>query len=112
MALTKEQIENFKNKLLEEKKEIEVDLAKRKKDLDFGSDTDHLEEEADETEELGYYIGLKETLKEKLNAIQNALQKIENKTFGKCEKCGKDIEIEVLRVAPESNLCKHCKMQK
>jgi len=111
MALTKEQIKNFEARLLAEKKEIEEDIEKMKADLDFGDDTDHLDEEADETEEMTKFMGVSEPLKEKMAAIEAALARIKKGTYGKCEKCGKEIELEVLGAAPESALCKSCKIK-
>ncbi len=111
MALSKEQIQKFEARLREEKKEIEEDIGKMKADLDFGDDTDHLEEEADETEEMNKFLGVKKPLEEKMAAIDAALERIKKGTYGKCEKCGMEIEPEVLEAAPESALCKHCKMK-
>ncbi|HXF44218.1 MAG TPA: hypothetical protein VNK70_02015 [Candidatus Paceibacterota bacterium] len=110
MPLTKEQLEKFEARLQTEKKEILDNIGKMKADLDFGDDTDHLDEEADETEEMTKFLGLKKPLEDKLEAIETALERIRKGTYGKCEKCGMDIETEVLEAAPESSLCKHCKL--
>jgi RNA polymerase-binding transcription factor DksA len=109
MPLTKEQIEKFKEKLTGTKTEISADLEKLKEGLDFGDDTDSLEEETDETEEFSHYVGVKKLLDERLKAVEEALEKIGKETYGICEKCGGEIESEVLEVVPESRLCKKCK---
>jgi len=111
MALTEEQTKNFEARLLAEKKEIGEDIRKMKADLDFGDDTDHLDEEVDETEEMTKFMGVKKPLEEKEAAIDAALARIKKGTYGRCENCGTDIELEVLAAAPESALCKHCKMK-
>ncbi len=111
MSLSQEQVREFETRLLAEKKEIEEGIEKMKADLDFGDDTDHLDEEADETEEMTKFIGVKKPLEEKMAAIDAALTRIKNGTYDKCENCGKEIELEVLEAAPESSLCKSCKIK-
>ncbi|PIY58866.1 hypothetical protein COY97_01965 [Candidatus Wolfebacteria bacterium CG_4_10_14_0_8_um_filter_39_64] len=34
---------------------------------------------------------------------------MEKKKYGVCEKCGKKISLDILKLAPESRLCKECK---
>ncbi|KKU94482.1 MAG: Transcriptional regulator, TraR/DksA family [Candidatus Jorgensenbacteria bacterium GW2011_GWA1_48_13] len=111
MSLSEKQIKEFETRLLAEKKEIEEGIEKMRADLDFGDDTDHLDEEADETEEMTKFIGVKKPLEEKMAAIDVALERIKNGTYDKCESCGKEIELEVLEAAPESGLCKSCKIK-
>lgn len=41
--------------------------------------------------------------------IDEALQRIEDGTYGKCEECGEDIGIERLRARPMTTLCIDCK---
>lgn len=109
MALTKEQVKIFEKNLLSAKSDIEKGLQKLKENLDFGSDIDHLEEETDETEETVNYLSVKKPLDDKLRDIETALTRIKNGSYGKCEKCGGDIELEILEVVPRSTLCKKCK---
>ncbi len=92
-----------------EKEKIEKELIKLKETLDFGDDTDHYEEETDEAEEMGNYLGIKRTQDARLEQIKKALQKIKNGTYGKCDKCGGEIEQRILDVDPESLYCKNCK---
>jgi RNA polymerase-binding transcription factor DksA len=44
-----------------------------------------------------------------VNEIDAALNKITAGTYGKCERCGKEIEKEVLDLVPESQLCEEHK---
>lgn len=103
---------NFlKEKLLRGQSEI----VKQLKDLgevpDMGSDTEGevAEEEADEAEEYSKNLGIKQDLKVRLLEIKNALDKMAKGDYGKCEKCGMEIEEVVLKIDPESRFCKHCK---
>jgi len=111
MALTKEQIEGFKEKLLEEKTATENNLKAAKVTVDFGNDVDNFDEEGDEAEEFSNQLALKKVWEEKLEDIQNALAKFKTGKFGHCEKCGQAIELKVLEAEPDSRFCKAHKKQ-
>lgn len=99
----------FKNQLIRLKGGIESRIKKLYKVPEFGSDVDSGEEESNESEEFGNQLSVAQTYKERLADIDTALGKIEKKKYGICEKCGKKISLDVLKVAPESRLCKECK---
>ncbi|MCL4400027.1 hypothetical protein M1506_01995 [Patescibacteria group bacterium] len=108
--MNKEEIKKLKEKLLSEKKLIEENMKRFESELDFGDDTDHMEEEADEVEEMTNYLSVKDNQDKRLKQIEVALERIENGTYGICDKCGGKIEKEILEIDPESMLCKKCKM--
>lgn len=109
MTLNRDQINQLGEKLIAEKTDIEEQIKKLEKDVDFGDETDHLEEEADETEEIINRLGVKTVLKNRLSEIEAALQKIKEGGYGICENCGKEIDFEVLDTVPESKFCRDCK---
>jgi DnaK suppressor protein len=37
--------------------------------------------------------------------VEHALEKIARNEYGLCEKCGKEIDLERLKVAPEAEYC-------
>jgi len=43
-----------------------------------------------------------------LDQIENALKKIENGTYGICDRCGKPIDADRLNILPYANLCMDC----
>jgi DnaK suppressor protein len=49
--------------------------------------------------------GLEEDAEEALAAIDDALRRIEQGTYGICERCGREIGIERLRAVPYATLC-------
>lgn len=104
-------IAEMQAKLEAEKKELEKELAKLNEPVDMGDDVDSFDEEADEAVEFSANQGMAVTLKRRYHRVQDALAKIKAGTYGICEKCGKPIEIEVLRVDPESRICKADKMK-
>ncbi|MCE5300415.1 MAG: TraR/DksA family transcriptional regulator [Spirochaetia bacterium] len=54
------------------------------------------------------HLELTEKNKKMLIDIEDALNKIEEGRFGKCERCARDISIERLKVLPFSKLCIKC----
>lgn len=109
MHLTNEKIAELKRTLEEEQNSITTRIQNVGTGMDFGNDIDAGDEETDEAEELGNVEGIKFVLEEKLKSINNALKKIDEGSYGICETCKKEIEPELLNIAPESHLCKNCK---
>jgi len=107
--MTKEELKEIEGRLLSERSKIEKEMAKLKEGLDFGDDVDNFEEETDEAEERGTYLGIKRTQDTRLEQINKALEKIKRGKYGICEKCGGPIEKRILDVDPESFYCKNCK---
>jgi RNA polymerase-binding protein DksA len=102
-------LSQFKNWLEKTRKDIQNKIKRLYKVPDFGSDVDSGEEESDESEEFSTQLSIAQTYKERLADIDTALGKIEKKKYGICEKCGKKISLDVLKITPESRLCKQCK---
>lgn len=108
--LTDKQLQELKEQLEKEAGELEAQLGAVSKTPEMGSDTEtDFSEEADEAEEFSGNLGMQDVLKTRLQDIEAALDKMTKGKYGKCEKCGMDIEMEVLKVSPESKLCKMCK---
>lgn len=121
--MDKQQIQELKEKLEKEKITIENELKnfaeKDKKikgdwdtkypEFDAGrSGSQQLEEAADETEEYMTLLPIEYNLELKLQKINLALMKIKNGVYGKCEKCGKEINEEKLKLYPETKFCGEC----
>ena len=103
-------MKEYKNKLEEKKKELENKIAELKQIPEFGDDVDSLEEETNESQEYVNQLSKLQEYKERFLKVERALEKISNGNYGKCEECNKEIEEEVLEVAPESRRCKECKL--
>jgi DnaK suppressor protein len=50
--------------------------------------------------------------RQELEAIEEALLRLENGTYGECEACGQPIEPRRLEVMPETPFCRGCMSQK
>lgn len=109
--ISEKDLQEIKEQLEKTAGEIEAQLKAEKKVPEYGSDTEgeSFDQEADEAEELGKQLGVHQVLKERLSDIENALEKINNKEYGKCEKCKKALSLEMLKANPESRFCKDCK---
>jgi DnaK suppressor protein len=46
--------------------------------------------------------------RQELEAIEEALHRLENGTYGYCEACGQSIEPRRLEIMPETPLCRNC----
>ncbi len=116
--MNKKLIEELKEKLEKEKFSLEKELesfATEDKNIKYNwdvkrpntEDTD-MEEKADEVEEYDNLLSLEHSLELKLKDVNLAIEKIKKDGYGKCEKCGKEIEEQRLLACPEAKLCIKC----
>lgn len=68
----------------------------------------NLEEAADDVEEYSTRLHLEFSLENQLKAVDTALDKIEQGTYGTCEQCSKLIAQDRLAASPEARLCSEC----
>ncbi len=54
-------------------------------------------------------LSLVDNLRDLLEKVEHALERIENGSYGSCESCGKNIEAARLRALPYASLCIACK---
>jgi len=118
--MDKKLVGELKEKLEEQKESVQKELesfASEDPNLKHNWDTKYPNREdgdkdeiADDAQEYDNMLSLEHTLELKLKDVNLALEKITNGTYGICEKCGKEIETERLKVAPEAKFCiKHNK---
>ena len=115
-------LEELNRKLEEQKVSIETELGKfAKKDENLKGDWDTkfpkadggiggqiLEDAADQVEEYVNLLPVEHSMELRLQSINLALENMKKGTYGKCEKCGKSIDEERLRVLPEARECRKC----
>jgi len=121
-AVDQKSLEQIKAKLENEKTAIEEELSKIavpnknvpgdwQSKFPYGNSdagTASLERQADEVEEYATRLPIERSLEAKLASINAALEKIAKGTYGKCEKCKKNISLERLEIFPEAGLCVDC----
>lgn len=116
MTLDPKILAELKEKLLEEKTKVQQDLGRIAKPStsagdyetnfsEIGTDED---ENASEVEEYADNLALENTLEKQLKDILEALERIENGTYGKCENCDAEIPLERLRAYPAAKTCINC----
>lgn len=54
-------------------------------------------------------IALLRVAKKRLNRIEQALDRLEEESYGQCDGCGRRINFDRLQVLPTAELCIHCK---
>jgi RNA polymerase-binding transcription factor len=112
--LSKKEIQELKEKLLAERKDLQAQYDELE-ELSFGSNQSDLsgemgfdEEYADAgtaTFERERDLSLVNNLRDLMERIDKALAKIEEDTYGLCDRCGKPIEKLRLKALPYANLC-------
>lgn len=79
---------------------------------EFGPSNFRKDEESDAVEEYNNLLPAEHRLELKLLDVKRALEKISRGgNFGICEKCGKSISKERLKVIPETKFCYNCAKQ-
>ena len=74
-----------------------------------GSPFGKREEEATEAAELETRLELEKRIRDQLAAVEHALAKFEQGTYGLCDNCGRPIGSERLEALPQASLCLECK---
>ena len=121
--MDKKLLNQLKEKLEQEKKNIELQLEKfAKKDDKVKGDWDArfprfdggefgsaaMEKAADEVEEYSTLLPLEYNLENQLKDINLALDKIAKGFYGKCENCKGEIDTERLKAYPAARICLKC----
>ena len=107
----------MKAQLLQEKEELEKDLARiarptDKKEGDYETTFDDIgsdrEDNATEVDQYSDNLPVETTLEKRLQDILEALKRMENGTYGICDNCQKEIDIERLKANPAAKTCISC----
>ncbi len=114
MALEKDVLEAARERLDEELKTVETELI----DMGFAQDgtvevnfDEGFADAAQTTSERAKVLSLADGLKQRLEEVRSAIQRLEKGTYGICESCGNDISPERLEAIPSASLCVSCKQK-
>ena len=111
--MTQEQIEDFKNLLLQERQRVINSIQTATGDLKEAAAS----KEGDEMDiavnanQTGLMVRMKEREAHYLSRIDEALGRIDDGSYGECEDCGEDITIKRLESRLVATLCIGCKEQ-
>lgn len=75
---------------------------------DHPTSGNHLADDASELYEQTKNLAIKAHLESMLEQVEQAIRRIERGTYGVCDKCGRPIDPERLKVLPEATLCVPC----
>jgi DnaK suppressor protein len=100
--ITKEFLETQKSNIVRKMNHLKEDIAKSKNYDDLGSAS---EDEAKEFEEFEEKNALANSLGKELSELQASLDRIDNGSYGICEKCQNPIEKGRLEAFPQSRFC-------
>ena len=109
---TKEDIKKYQKQLEEARTHLLseiVEIEKGGKPINPRPDVEDIEDLANDAEETGNAMSVAFELKERVGAIDAALNRIASGTYGVCKNCGGEISKKVLNIVPESGLCENCK---
>ncbi|MGA1840626.1 MAG: RNA polymerase-binding protein DksA [bacterium] len=109
--MSKEDLSEIRKELLKERSRI---ISEGDKTLGIGlqQSPDDLPDFADQSSfesDRNFLLRLRDRERRLLAKIDDALQRIEDGSFGICEECGKDIGIKRLKARPVVTLCIECK---
>jgi len=117
MAIDKKTLEELKSQLLREKEELEKNISKIARPIDkeegdyktnfddIGSDRD---DNATEVDQYSDNLSVENTLEKRLQDIIDAIERMEKGTYGICNNCQKEIDIERLKANPAATTCIKC----
>jgi len=100
MDTIKERLKTELEEAEQEKQQIEVRLKNKP---DFG-----LGEGATLAVSWEMTLARKETVTARIEALQEALSRVDDGTYGYCESCGVQIDPERLEILPAARLCTEC----
>lgn len=121
--MDKETLQQLKIKLEQSKKRIEKELetiaqkdTKVKGDYDTRFPDFGMHQSPDESAlEVAAYestLPIEYALEVRLQEVNAALEKIQKGGYGKCEKCGQEIDVKRLLAMPEAKTCAKCQPKK
>ena len=116
MKIPQEDIEKFRDELETERETLEDELASHGRALNdsgewegassgFEGEESDPNDVADQIEELVTNIPLVEELEERHTEVTEAVDRINDGTYGMCEECGEQIEIARLAANPAARTC-------
>lgn len=116
--LSPEKLAEVKERLLEQKQRLWQEVKDRLKSHIGNGYQEMLATARDEEDQASVshlaetHLSLLGPKRQELEAIEEALLRIENGTYGICEACGHAIEPRRLEVMPETPFCRNCMSQK
>ncbi len=120
--MTKQEVKRYKDLLIKERTKLNDELSSLKKDNinksqrdaagDLSSYTYHMADMASDNYDRDFSMGLATEEQKRLFAIEEALKRVEDSTYGNCLQCGSRILKKRLDAIPYTELCLECQKLK
>jgi DnaK suppressor protein len=113
-----EKLEEIKERLLERKRRLWLEVKQQLKSNIGDGYQEMLAAARDEEDQASVSLMAETNLtllgpkRQELEAIEEALNRLESGTYGYCEVCGQPIEPRRLEIMPEAPLCRNCMSQR
>ena len=120
--MTRQELKRYKDLLIKERARLNDELSTLKKNNmnksqrdasgDLSSYTFHMADMASDNYERDFSMGLATEEQKTLFAIEEALKRVEDGTYGNCMQCGKKVLKKRLNAIPYTELCLECQKSK
>lgn len=110
----KDTLISWKERVLTELGRLESDtLGKSQKDFsgDLSGYSLHMADAGTDTFDREFALGLASNQQQFLYEIDEALKRIDERTFGRCQNCEKDIPMKRLKAIPFAKFCIKCQSE-
>lgn len=103
--------QEIKKTLLYQKEMLLSGAENARHNIPANSNLTEIGDQASVEIDVNFTLRLKGRERQLLKKIDNALDKIEQGTYGKCEACGQEIDLKRLEARPVTNMCIECKTE-
>ncbi len=120
--MNKKELERFKKVLLKKREDVITEISDITKDTlsksqreasgDLSGYSFHMADQASDNYDREFSLNLASDNQKIIYAIDEALQRIKDKTYGKCLECSKAISLKRLRAVAYATLCISCQRKK
>lgn len=104
-----QKIQEIKKKLLSQRKELLLGALEALNELPGQTVFPDLGDQATAEIDRNFMLRLKGREQKLLKKIDEAIERIEQGTFGICDRCGQEIDIKRLEARPVTTMCIDCK---
>lgn len=111
LSLREEKIQEIKKKLIRQKEDLLSEAGIALNALPDETLFPELGDQASAEIDRNFMLRLKGRERQLLKKIDEAIEKIDNGTYGICEACGEEINIKRLEARPVTTMCIECKTE-
>jgi len=111
LTLREKKIQDIRKKLIAQKEALLEEAEEALSKLPGQTVFPDLGDQATAETERSFMLRLRGRERRLLKKIENAIERVEQGTFGICDRCGNEIDIRRLEARPVTTMCIDCKIQ-